>query len=143
MYECLVGYPPFYADDPMSTCRKIVNWKKTLVFPAETKLSPEAKDLITKMICDASSRITFEQMKKHPFFKGIDWDHLRSAKAPIIPELKSDIDTQHFDEFPDDAADTAAPKAGGAGGGSEFIGFTYKRVAKPKAIAQDFFSAPE
>src|SRR5687767_4266176 len=31
MYECLVGYPPFYAEDPMSTCRKIVNWKKTLV----------------------------------------------------------------------------------------------------------------
>lgn len=23
MYEMLVGYPPFYADDPMSTCRKV------------------------------------------------------------------------------------------------------------------------
>ena len=25
LYECLVGYPPFYADEPMQTCRKIVN----------------------------------------------------------------------------------------------------------------------
>jgi serine/threonine kinase 38 len=48
MYECLVGYPPFYAEDPMSTCRKIVNWKKTLVFPDEAKLSREAVDLINR-----------------------------------------------------------------------------------------------
>jgi hypothetical protein len=26
MYEMLCGYPPFYSDDPLSTCRKIVNW---------------------------------------------------------------------------------------------------------------------
>lgn len=23
MFEMLVGYPPFYSDDPMSTCRKV------------------------------------------------------------------------------------------------------------------------
>ena len=23
LYECLIGYPPFNADDPMSTCRKV------------------------------------------------------------------------------------------------------------------------
>lgn len=23
MYEMLIGYPPFYADDPMTTCRKV------------------------------------------------------------------------------------------------------------------------
>lgn len=23
MYEMLVGYPPFYADDPITTCRKV------------------------------------------------------------------------------------------------------------------------
>ena len=25
MYECLVGYTPFYADDPLETCRKVIN----------------------------------------------------------------------------------------------------------------------
>ncbi len=48
MYECLVGYPPFYAEDPMATCRKIVKWKQTLNFPAEAKLSRDAEDLIRK-----------------------------------------------------------------------------------------------
>lgn len=24
MYEMLVGYPPFYSDEPMSTCRKVI-----------------------------------------------------------------------------------------------------------------------
>ena len=23
MFEMLVGYPPFYSDDPMTTCRKV------------------------------------------------------------------------------------------------------------------------
>lgn len=32
MYEMLVGYPPFYSEDPMSTCRKVCifcfeNWR--------------------------------------------------------------------------------------------------------------------
>ncbi|KAM5563429.1 hypothetical protein ABKV19_018187 [Rosa sericea] len=57
MYEMLVGYPPFYSDDPMSTCRKIVNWKTHLKFPEEAKLSPEAKDLISKLLCNVSQRL--------------------------------------------------------------------------------------
>ena len=24
MYEMLVGYPPFYSDDPITTCRKVM-----------------------------------------------------------------------------------------------------------------------
>ena len=30
MYEMLVGYPPFYSDDPMSTCRKVIFLMQTL-----------------------------------------------------------------------------------------------------------------
>ena len=26
LFEMLVGYPPFYSDDPTETCRKILNW---------------------------------------------------------------------------------------------------------------------
>ena len=29
MYEMLVGYPPFYSDEPMSTCRKVKLWYNT------------------------------------------------------------------------------------------------------------------
>ena len=37
MYEMMVGYPPFYSDDPMTTCRKIVNWRQCLKFPDEVR----------------------------------------------------------------------------------------------------------
>ncbi|KAJ9700715.1 hypothetical protein PVL29_006168 [Vitis rotundifolia] len=57
MYEMLVGYPPFYSDEPMTTCRKIVNWRTHLKFPEEAKLSPEAKDLISKLLCNVDQRL--------------------------------------------------------------------------------------
>jgi serine/threonine protein kinase len=57
MFEMLVGYPPFYSDDPMSTCRKIVNWRTYLKFPAEARLSPEAKNLICRLLCDVEHRM--------------------------------------------------------------------------------------
>lgn len=53
----MVGYPPFYSDDPMQTCRKIVNWKLYLKFPSDAKLSPAAKDLIQRLLCDVDDRI--------------------------------------------------------------------------------------
>lgn len=29
MYEMLVGYPPFYSDEPMQTCRKVMSGRWT------------------------------------------------------------------------------------------------------------------
>ncbi|KAL3029072.1 hypothetical protein AAZX31_03G146000 [Glycine max] len=48
MYEMLVGYPPFYSDDPMSTCRKAhpffngVEWDK--LYQMEAAFIPEVND---------------------------------------------------------------------------------------------------
>lgn len=144
MYECLVGYPPFYAEDPMSTCRKIVNWKKTLVFPPEATLSEAAKDLINKLICDASTRISFELLKKHKFFEGIDWDNIHQVTPPIVPEISGPTDTRHFDDFPEEeehAGDEPVEGEPAPGGGSEFLAFTYKREAKPQVLPTNFFQA--
>ncbi|KAL9268244.1 Serine/threonine-protein kinase 38-like protein, partial [Drosera capensis] len=57
MFEMLVGYPPFYSDDPITTCRKIVHWRNHLRFPDEARLSPEAKDLICRLLCDVEHRL--------------------------------------------------------------------------------------
>ena len=57
MFEMLVGYPPFYSDDPMTTCRKIVNWHVCLKIPDEAKLTPEAADLIARLMCDVDNRL--------------------------------------------------------------------------------------
>jgi serine/threonine kinase 38 len=137
MYECLVGYPPFYAEDPMSTCRKIVNWRKTLVFPPEAELSREAQDVIRRLICDVADRLDSASLKKHPFFRGIDWVNIRSSKAAIVPVVTSDVDTQNFDEFqehPDVPDDEVCGDAN-----QSFIGYTFKRDEVPKPLANDFF----
>ncbi|KVI12353.1 Protein kinase, ATP binding site-containing protein [Cynara cardunculus var. scolymus] len=95
MYEMLVGYPPFYSDDPMSTCRKIVHWKSHLKFPQEAHLSSEAKDLISKLLCNVNCRLGSkgaDEIKAHPWFKGIDWDRIYQMEAAFIPEMLSSKD---------------------------------------------------
>jgi serine/threonine kinase 38 len=49
----MVGYPPFFSDEPGSTCQKIINWKKTLCIPAEANLSTASADLINRLMTDA------------------------------------------------------------------------------------------
>ncbi len=136
MFECLVGYPPFYDSEPMATCRKIVNWRKTLQFPDDVKLSPEAKDLVTKLICDNTKRLSFAQIKAHPFFANFNWDDARTHKSPIIPVVTSDIDTQNFDKFED--VDNDEEEVVGDNG--SFVGYTFKRVEQPKPLGADFFA---
>nr|GLL42716.1 serine/threonine-protein kinase tricorner [Ipomoea trifida] len=137
MYEMLVGYPPFYSDDPMSTCRKIVNWKSHLKFPEEARLSPEAKDLISKLLCNVSRRIGSkskgaDEIKVHPWFEGIDWDRIYQMKAAFIPEVNDELDTQNFEKFEDsDSQSVASSKSGPwrkmlPSKDVNFVGYTYK-----------------
>jgi serine/threonine protein kinase len=48
MFECLVGWPPFCAEDSHDTYRKIVNWRQTLYFPDDIRLGVEAENLIRR-----------------------------------------------------------------------------------------------
>lgn len=36
---------------------QIVNWKSHLKFPEEARLSPEATDLISKLLCNVNQRL--------------------------------------------------------------------------------------
>jgi len=40
-----------------------------------------------------------DEIKKHPFFKGIDWNNLEKTRAPFIPDVSSNWDTKYFDNF--------------------------------------------
>ncbi|KAM5553187.1 hypothetical protein ABKV19_025419 [Rosa sericea] len=136
MYEMLVGYPPFYSDEPMSTCRKIVNWRTHLKFPEEAKLSPEAKDLIGKLLCNVDQRLGTkgaDEIKAHPWFKGIEWDKLYQIKAAFIPEVNDELDTQNFEKF-EEQTDNQIETSARAGPWRKmlsskdvnFVGYTYK-----------------
>ena len=67
-----------------------MSWKKNLNIPSDSKLSPEAIDIVRKLMTDVDRRIGYtgaEEIKKHPFFKNIDWNNIRNTKAPFIPEV--------------------------------------------------------
>lgn len=105
MYEMLMGYPPFCSDNPQDTYRKVMNWRETLIFPPETPISEEAKETIVKFCCEAERRMGsnrgIEELKSIPFFRGVDWEHIRERPAAIPVEVRSIDDTSNFDEFPD------------------------------------------
>ncbi|KAK7355942.1 hypothetical protein VNO80_15207 [Phaseolus coccineus] len=135
MYEMLVGYPPFYSDEPMLTCRKIVNWKAYLKFPEEARLSPEAKDLISKLLCNVSHRLGSngaDEIKAHPFFKGVEWDKLYHMEAAFIPEVNDELDTQNFEKFDESDSQTQSSSTSGpwrkmlSSEDLNFVGYTYK-----------------
>ncbi|XP_048336776.1 uncharacterized protein LOC107425774 isoform X2 [Ziziphus jujuba] len=135
MYEMLVGYPPFYSDDPMSTCRKIVNWRTHLKFPEEAKLSAEAKDLITKLLCNVNQRLGSkgaDEIKEHAWFEGIEWDKLYLMEAAFIPEVNDELDTQNFEKFEESDSQTHTSSKTGpwrkmlSSKDINFVGYTYK-----------------
>jgi len=138
MFEMLIGYPPFCSEHPNETYRKIMNWKKTLIFPEETPISDEARDLIERLLCEQENRLGIngvEEIKAHPFFKGVDWNNLRMQRAPFIPQLSSPIDTSYFDEYAleenddDDGHDGDeyhTPTRNLSAVDMPFIGYTYK-----------------
>ena len=102
LFEMLVGYPPFFSDEPSVTCQKILHWRKTFVIPAEANLSREATDLLKKLVNDPEIRLGrngADEIKRHPFFAGMDWDNLRKVKSPYIPSVTSEISTENFDKF--------------------------------------------
>lgn len=136
MYEMLVGYPPFYSDDPMSTCRKIVNWRHHLKFPEEARLSREAKDLICKLLCNVDQRLGTKgayEIKAHPWFKGVEWDRLYQMEAAFLPEVNDELDTQNFENFEetDKQPHPSNTKSGPwrkmlSSKDVNFVGYTYK-----------------
>lgn len=104
MFECLVGYTPFYADDPVTTCRKILRWRQCLEMPAETKsqLSPECIDFLSCLLAGPESRIGssqngtdfengFKKVVQHPWYRGFDWDGIRERDGPLLPSGARDF----------------------------------------------------
>ncbi|KAM5356159.1 hypothetical protein ACJ41O_002805 [Fusarium nematophilum] len=141
MFECLVGWPPFCAEDSHDTYRKIVNWRQTLYFPDDITLGTDAEHLIRSMVCNTENRLGrggAHEIKNHAFFRGVEFDSLRRIRAPFEPRLTSNIDTTYFPTDEIDQTDNATVlKAQAIQQGRQveespemslpFIGYTFKR----------------
>jgi serine/threonine kinase 38 len=129
LFEMLVGYAPFCSEKTKDVCYKVLNWKEFLKIPDDVIISPEAEDLIAKMVNDSDKRLGkngVDEIKAHPFFKKIDWNNIRNTKAPFIPDIKNDYDTKYFDKF-DYIEDFYPPiKKFKKRKDAEFLGYTYR-----------------
>ncbi|WFD33628.1 non-specific serine/threonine protein kinase [Malassezia cuniculi] len=125
LFEFIYGYPPFHADTPARVFDNIVS--RNMDWDARVPISPEAKDLINRLVCtEVQQRLGANgvgEIKSHPFFAGVDWEHLTDADGPFVPRVFDAESTDYFDprgavplSFDDDedavSASSASPHIG-------------------------------
>ena len=99
LFEMFCGYHPFKSKgkniDPQ------IYLRKTYI---PDKVGKNARDLIEKLfVSNPQKRLGYNstnEIKNHPFFKGIDFDKVlnKEYKPPFVPKLKDDTDLRYFDE---------------------------------------------
>ena len=96
----LTGMPPYYAKDR----EKLFNSIKSEQVKFPKYLSKEAVSLLEGFfIKDPDKRLGsgefgVDMIKKHPFFKNIDWDAIFNKKInpPFKPRIKNEADTRYI-----------------------------------------------
>eukprot|EP01059_Diplonema_ambulator_P023388 TRINITY_DN38852_c0_g1_i1.p1 TRINITY_DN38852_c0_g1~~TRINITY_DN38852_c0_g1_i1.p1 ORF type:complete len:396 (+),score=103.16 TRINITY_DN38852_c0_g1_i1:46-1233(+) len=94
IFNLLTGENPFYGDNVNEIFNAIL--KDSPKVRNCYKVSPEAKDLIQRLLCkNEGSRLMGVDIKAHPWFRGFDWDSLGTKPAPnwIPPEDMVTTDT--------------------------------------------------
>ena len=78
LYEMISGTPPFFSNEIAVLFNKIKNCQLVL----HHYFSEDLKDLLRKLMeKDPNKRfgvIDKNEVKRHPFFKGIDWEKLQN-----------------------------------------------------------------
>lgn len=100
LFELLVGIPPFNAEHPQSIFDNIMN--RNISWPKRPEeMSYEAYDLINKLLIENPLQrlgaTGAREVKRHPFFKDINWDTLARQKATFIPAAEGVEDTSYFE----------------------------------------------
>ncbi|KXS09199.1 Pkinase-domain-containing protein [Gonapodya prolifera JEL478] len=100
-YEMTTGLPPFYSENTNVMYNKILHTQ--VAFPPG--YSREAESLVRGLLeRDPKRRLGSPPLgalaiKRHPFFRSIDWDRLLQKKVqpPHKPQVASETDTSNFD----------------------------------------------
>lgn len=147
MYELLYGIPPFNDETAEKVFDNIISRRIHWPDPEDDDVSPEARDLMEKLMCtDPARRLGAggaEEIRQHPFFDGIDWDTVATAPASFVPQVSDEVSTDYFDargllELPDELDPTSAvpdPREDQTGTSShdDFGTFNFRNLSASKA----------
>lgn len=108
LFEFLYGYPPFNADTPDRVFENILQRKINWPEDEDFQVSPEAKDLMNKLIMiNPQDRIGANlaekfssggaEIKSHPWFSDVNWETLLEDEAQFVPAPENPEDTEYFD----------------------------------------------
>lgn len=106
-FDLLTGSPPFTGNNNKKIMDKIISAKKNLKFPFY--LSLDAKDFLRKLLqTNIDKRLNldddeqFANIKKHRFFRNVNWNdlehHPENILPPIVPVITNPILAENFDK---------------------------------------------
>eukprot|EP00768_Dysnectes_brevis_P007921 gnl/Dysnectes_brevis/690_a761_2746.p1 GENE.gnl/Dysnectes_brevis/690_a761_2746~~gnl/Dysnectes_brevis/690_a761_2746.p1 ORF type:complete len:516 (+),score=139.23 gnl/Dysnectes_brevis/690_a761_2746:1111-2658(+) len=101
IFEMITGLPPFFSRDKKDMYRRVLY--DNLRCPSY--MSDSCKDIIEGLLVrDPRRRLGsrkggVEELKQHPWFRGLDWDRLyrRGYEMEYRPEVKGAMDLSNFD----------------------------------------------
>ena len=100
IYEFIVGEPPFHRDTQSETFAQILSGVFDTSYLEDC--SPELIDLIKKLLnVDPTKRLgaqNIHEIMDHPWFKGLDWDHIDQLEPVFVPEQKDKFNVSYFTE---------------------------------------------
>ncbi|KAG9298244.1 hypothetical protein G9A89_002732 [Geosiphon pyriformis] len=102
IYEMLLGQSPFRGEDEDEIFDAIL--EDEILYPIN--MSRDSVSILQRLLTRdperrlGSGRGDAEEIKRHPFFKGVNWDDILGKKVPppYLPSISSPTDTSNFDE---------------------------------------------
>ncbi|GAA6025987.1 hypothetical protein JCM11491_000590 [Sporobolomyces phaffii] len=85
LYELLYGRAPFFAEGIAETYERIIDFQEYLDVPTTTSVSQEARDFIALLLVEPGDRPTAQEIKRHRWFRGVNWSKLRDGTPPYQP----------------------------------------------------------
>jgi len=108
LYEMITGMGPFYDENLHTMYDKILRAKLTFPTDPNIVISANAKKFIGALLerspkqrLGSGSQKGVEDIKKHPFFDGLDWTklHAKQLVAPFVPTvLEGKMDVANVDQ---------------------------------------------